>query len=82
MTKWNIWREGYCCTGDIDQARLISVVEAETFHNACDKYYKNDDQYDTNRLTYWGCRLFYNEEDARVFEQGFTDLGKREAGIL
>lgn len=41
------------------------VVWAKTFKEACDKYFKDDPLYDAKNLTYWGCKLFNNEHDAR-----------------
>ena len=74
MAIYEIWREGYLVTGMEGipaPAALLAKVEAQTFSSACDKlctpkewqkYYGN---YDSKRLTVWGCRLFDNAADAR-----------------
>lgn len=68
MTKYNIWMEGLLITGmegTPQKAWLVAEVEAESFVEACHKHYKNDFNFDEKRMTYWGCRLFDNEKDAR-----------------
>ena len=71
MPKFNVWVEGYQVTGNEDEARLVGTIEADTFAEACARLMSkppwNDDPSLFNReaLTYWGCRLFDNETDAR-----------------
>lgn len=60
-----VWCEGYMATGDSAEARLLGKTRASTLKEACDKLYSNDPSYDPERMTYWGCRLFDNEDDAR-----------------
>ncbi len=67
MTKWNIWEEGFAIGEDRATARFVAIVEAETFQEACDIQYKDNKLYDPVRRTFWGCRLFDNEEDARAY---------------
>lgn len=74
MKQYEIWMEGYLCSG-MDgipaNAMLLGTVEAESFKEACatlcspkgfQKHYGN---FDSERLSVWGCRLFDNEADAR-----------------
>lgn len=67
--KYEVWMEGYLATGmeGIPQgATLVGEVEADSFKDACDLFYGNDTfHYNPQRLTYWGCKLFDNEQDAR-----------------
>jgi hypothetical protein len=68
MTKFQIWSEGYQASGDYSDANYFATVEAETFQEACDKYFVTEEHkkfYDPKTLTYWGCKLFDNETDAR-----------------
>ena len=68
MTTFNIWCEGYLATGTEGipaKAVFIGTIEAETFQQACDKRFSGNQYYDADRRTYFGCRLFDNEQDAR-----------------
>jgi hypothetical protein len=38
---------------------------AESFEEACEKMMKNSEYFDRKSLTFWGCRLYDNERDAR-----------------
>lgn len=70
MKVYDIWAEGYACTGDSAGATLVGQACAETFQEACNKYATYDAGfarlYDPERLTYWGCKLFDNRQDAQV----------------
>ena len=67
--KYEIWSEGYRCTGNSSGAIFLGTFEAESFKTACDLLAENDKEfgrlYDSERMTFWGCRLFDNEADAR-----------------
>lgn len=63
--KYYIWSEGYVCTGCSGGATYFGCEEANTFQEACDRHFADDKFYDSSSLTYWGCRLFDNEDDAR-----------------
>lgn len=71
MAMHEIWMEGYRATGDRAEARMLGRVEAETFADACDalcsppEWQAQHGNYDRQRGTVWGCRLFNNEADAR-----------------
>lgn len=65
MKKWEIWCEGYACTGDRGVATLLATVEAETFKEACIKHFGNNEYFREEDLVYWGCGLFDNRKDAR-----------------
>ena len=64
-----IWSEGYRATGERGSATLHGVVEAKSLKEACAKLAASDPEfaryYDPKHGTYWGCRLFGNEQDAR-----------------
>lgn len=64
---WEIWMEGYSATGEHATASCVGTrVPARTFREACIKTYGYDNNlFDPERLTFWGCRLFDNEADAR-----------------
>ena len=67
MKLWSIWQEGYVTMEHSEGAKFINTVEAETFKEACIKQFDNDPYFRTDNLTptWWGCRLFDNEIDAR-----------------
>lgn len=71
MEMHEVWAEGYRASGDSAGARLLGRVEADTFAEACDKlcspadWQRQNGNYDPQRRTVWGCRLFNNEADAR-----------------
>ncbi len=64
-----IWSEGFAATGEYGRAMKHATIEAPTLREACDKLVAQDPDfaiyYDANNMTYWGCRLFDNEAEAR-----------------
>ena len=73
MKKWEIWNEGYLATGEYCRAFLMGVVEAKTFSEACQKLANKEGWGNLFKPaidggpSFWMCRLFDNEVDARVF---------------
>lgn len=65
MPKFQIWSEGYKATGEAQKACPQGSVEANSFQEACDELFLDNQSYDSERLTIWGCRLFDNEDAAR-----------------
>lgn len=74
MEKFDIWEEGFCCTGQEGTAHCLAKdVEGEDFFDAVEKWYNNlPNPKDYGELaikdgvaSLWGCRLFDNEADAR-----------------
>ena len=63
--EFEIWSEGFNITGNSGKATLHGTIEAKNFKDSCNKFFKNADSYDPEDLTYWGCRLYDNETDAR-----------------
>ena len=70
MKKYEIWSEGFVVMEGRGKAQLHGYAEGNTFKEACINYAKSDKEFDfyfdPNRMTYWGCKLFDNEADARV----------------
>ena len=70
MKSYEIWCEGYVCTGESGRAHYFGTTMANNFQEACDNFFNNDEYhsqyYNSKNLTYWGCRLFDNEFEARV----------------
>lgn len=62
---WEVWREGYCVTGNEATAEKVGEATAGTFAEACAKLYEGVSTFDPIRLMDWGCGLFDNETDAR-----------------
>lgn len=69
MREFEIWSEGFAATGNQSGAILHGKQEAGSFPQACRRWFagRNDGPayFDPKRLTYWGCKLFDNETDAR-----------------
>ena len=68
MKTFQIWSEGYQATGNSSEAIYHGSASGENFPEACDILFKgttNEQYYDRDKLTYWGCRLFDNEQEAR-----------------
>ncbi|UOE58024.1 hypothetical protein [Cytobacillus oceanisediminis] len=66
---FQIWSEGFETNGEKGQATLHGVGFGKDFKEACQYYARHnpvfEKNFDSDRMTYWGCRLFDNEEDAR-----------------
>lgn len=72
MAKFDIWTEGFLIQGMDEPAKASLVakdVEADSFKEAVRKHYSKDGKInsliDLERLTYWGCRLYPTEKEAR-----------------
>jgi len=63
--KFEIWSEGFIATGEQATATYHGTIMANSFKEACRyMFYKRTD-FDSKRLTLWGCRLYDNEMNAR-----------------
>lgn len=67
---WEIWSEGYIVSGDSSEATYHGNYEGETFKEAVETWIKtlspnSAPVVDLENLSFWGCRLFDNERDAR-----------------
>lgn len=68
MRRFSIWSEGYRATGENGTAVCRGSAEGETFKDACIAFFRgrgDASYFDPEHLTYWCCRLFDNEADAR-----------------
>ena len=69
MKEYEVWTEGYALSGGSSDASFLGVKNAESFKCACIKAMKDKGfemlYYDDENNTYWGCRFFDNETDAR-----------------
>lgn len=73
--KFQVWSEGYLCSGMEgipSRAMFHGEFEGETFSDACQAWMdtlseEGKKDVDLVRLTFWGCRLFPSEEEARRF---------------
>ena len=75
--QYKIWVEGFSATGQHSTAQYLGTQAADSFREACDMYYlakakesywKNtvlDPNYNSEIGSYWGCKLFDNEAEAR-----------------
>ena len=70
--KYEVWAEGYQTNGESSGAFLLGTYEGESFDDAvlsCMMDSKHNQKLFTYRLhsyhSYWGCRLFDNEYEAR-----------------
>ncbi len=64
---WSVWSEGYVATGNEAPAQFHGNADAPTFAEACRQLLHDRSDFDSTRLTLWGCQLFDNETDARKF---------------
>jgi hypothetical protein len=62
---WDIWVEGFRMDRFRGRASFIDKAIGKTFQEACDKYYEGHGLYNSKNLSFWGCKLFDNEDDAR-----------------
>ena len=71
MKDWEVWSEGYTATGECGTAMFHGVDRAETFQQAIEAWLDEDISrwklYNPDRLTFWGCKFYDNEKDARAF---------------
>lgn len=65
MAEREVWEEGFVISGESGKAHLTGRVRATSFQEACDMLYAGKSTYNSEKCTYWGCRLFDNETDAR-----------------
>ena len=68
MKEWQIWAGGYSATGGAGKATLLTKQKAESFLSAIEKWKtvaQSPQLINPDNLTYWGCRLFDNETEAR-----------------
>jgi hypothetical protein len=67
---YEIWSEGYRFSGEEGGGAICwGKIEANSFKEACDKLAEKNrcfrECYRPEQMTYWSCRLFDNEADAR-----------------
>ena len=72
MSKYNVWIEGYSCTGQYSPDEFLATVEAQTFEEACVLAMKEagfdqesiDTYYKEHNNTFWGCSFYEQDPDA------------------
>jgi hypothetical protein len=68
---WNVWTEGYRVTGNRQSAVFHGRYSGVTFQDALMRFRDSLEDKKTQKLvnirngTFWGCRFFDNEADAR-----------------
>jgi len=65
LKEYEVWSEGYAVTGGASGAQFHGRVKAESWREACDKLLGGEADYDRDRMTLWGCKLFSDEGEAR-----------------
>ena len=69
IKQYQIWTEGYVVTGGSSTATYHGLSKGETFKQAVENFIEENDWdkklYNSERLTYWGCKFYDNEADAR-----------------
>jgi hypothetical protein len=68
--KFDLWTEGYSATGQRGSATFHGEFEGENLKEAVAEFQKTLTPYEQrlinlDHLTFWGCRFFSNESDAR-----------------
>ncbi|MGV6935849.1 hypothetical protein ACWA2B_10080 [Paenibacillus sp. CMM36] len=70
VKSYDIWSEGFVVTGGSGTAHFHGSSTGKDFKEACDRFAQANPEfkkyYSSERLTYWGCRLFDNHADATV----------------
>ena len=73
LLAYDIWSEGYLCTGCEGipvKAKYHGKFHGKDFREACKTWAKSNGEdyrfYNEDRNSYWGCRLFDNEKEARA----------------
>jgi hypothetical protein len=73
MKEYEVWIEGYAITGQQETAKFLGNYKANNFIEASKKallknnYSDIDKNYNEKFNTYWGCKLYDNEEKAREY---------------
>ena len=64
--EFNIWCEGYSCTGESGTHWYVGCSKGRTFEDACYRYFESypNEDYDKRNNSIWGCRLYDNEKDS------------------
>lgn len=67
---FEVWMEGFSATGDYASAQCQGSFKGHTFQEACIAWVNTLElsqqlYYNSERNSYWGCKLFDNEIDAR-----------------
>ena len=67
---YTVWIEGYAATGEQGTARFVGRVDADSFEEAVAKLHhpgwgNYTPGHDGKPPTFWGCRLFNSEAEAR-----------------
>jgi len=65
LNKYEIWSEGYATSGESDGAMLHGNGTGKTFRDACIGFFKGDEYFYLESMSYWGCKLYDNEQEAR-----------------
>ena len=69
MQVYDIWIEGYAATGNQGRAEYLGLYPGLSFKDACRRAIIDHDwklnSYNEKNNTYWSCRFFDNETDAR-----------------
>lgn len=71
MRVWQVWSEGWAANEGWTPATFCGEYPGETFADACETYVNTKVRpeerfnFDKKKNTFWGCRYFDNEHDAR-----------------
>jgi hypothetical protein len=69
MKNFEIWSEGFRATGEWGTATYHGSCEGDSFKQVCILFATHNlnfaKYFDPDRMTFWGCKLFDNEYDAR-----------------
>lgn len=71
MQEYEIWSEGYLCTGMEgvpEKAQLFGISEGNSFKDACIKFFSKQEDgnyFNEEAMAYYGVKLHDNEADAR-----------------
>jgi len=67
--EYEIWSEGYACTGESGGATLHGRAFGKSFKDAIARFAQTHpdfaSQLNKSKTAYWGCTLYANEKEAR-----------------
>lgn len=72
MKTYDIWSEGYRIMCEYSDAHIMGKGQGNSFREACIQCFNSRPKdpewafnFNEEKLTFWGCKLFDNETDAR-----------------
>lgn len=65
LQEFEIWAEGYACTGESGTATFKGRANGETFKAACASFFRGDPNYNERQNSWWCCKLYSTRAQAQ-----------------